>query len=115
MTGKEEFLEEHEPGDSFYFGSNTFGEWDEDGSVWYNSHNEQQFSFENIDDFLTYYFDDDESVSHTEQYYIGERDMDTGVETFRDGCSKEKDGVDEGEDGSMMWSKIKHYKMGEKQ
>ena len=114
LTAREQFLYDHSPGDTFYFGSNVYGDWNEDGTVWYNTHNCEQYYFENVEDFLSFWYDNDESVNHSTQYYIGERDTDgDGADIFNDGCSEEKDGIDESEDGSMIWSAIKVYKNGE--
>ncbi len=106
MPNKKTFLENFSKGDSIYFGSNTNGVWDEDGTVWYNSHGLEQFYFDSIEDFLRYWYDKDETVPHRYHYYIGERDDDGNIE-FADGYSEEENGIDPDEDGNAVWSEIK--------
>ena len=105
MPRAEVFLENYSVGDDFHFGSNTHGIWEEDGSVWYNSYNEEQFYFENIEDFLSFWYDDNKDVPYKYQYYVGERD-DIGNIEWNKGCSELLDGIDHNEDGGMVWSAI---------
>lgn len=99
---KELFLGITPPGTDFSFGSNCYGSHNEDGSVFFNSHEEEQFSFDSIENFAAYYLDDDESIPHMYQYPIGRR-SDEGEIEFYDGYS-DKDEIDPDEDGSKVWS-----------
>jgi len=94
------------------FGSNRslfIGEGEED-DVFFKSHDCEQFYYKNLSDFMKHYLDDDESVSYGYSYYLGERNLETGVVTYEDGTTKTEeemeDLIDKGEDGGVAWSKI---------
>jgi hypothetical protein len=68
-------------GDSFNLGSNCYGTWNKDGSVEFNSHNEEFFTFASMRDFEQVQFNnkDAEDFTHLYQIAIGHRDDDGNV------------------------------------
>jgi len=99
---KENFLKVNSIGEEFYFGSNTNGIWEEDGTIWYNSYGCEQFFFDNVEDFLAQWYDNKE-VPHEYQSYIGERDFEGNV-TLENGSIVPDEGFCKIEDGGEVWS-----------
>jgi len=109
MTYKEKFLDKYKPGDDFSFGSNTFGSWNNLGSIYINSHNEEQFFFNNIEDFCAFWFDDVDTTPHSYQTYVGDReedDWENGTVTLSNGTVVPDKGFCESEDGDQVWSSM---------
>ena len=109
MTFKENFLKSYKPGNDLTFGSNTYGYWDKEGEIFVNSHNEEQFFFKNVEDFCSFWFDDNDSTPHSYQTYVGDRteiDFERGTVTLDNGTVVPDVGFCPDEDGSQVWSVI---------
>lgn len=91
-------------GSELSFGSNVHGECNDDGSVWYNSHNEEEFYFDTVDDFIKYYFYDDKSVPCGYKYICGRWDDDFQNPILNEGITGNE--ADLNDDGSDIWSKM---------
>ncbi len=97
------FLMRNAKGDDFEIGSNCHGTWGEDGSVYFNSHNCEFFTFANMEDFIDTQFGnkDRTDVDHLYQLPIGRRE--TGEDVIDEGCEQYE--IDESEDGDEIVSK----------
>lgn len=83
------------------FGSNKTAFIWEDKTVLYNTHNEEQMRFKNVEDFASWYYNDDETVAFDYQIALGYVEND--VEVFYREELKNLE-QDEEEDGSQLWS-----------
>ncbi len=100
---KNEFIAITPKNNEFYFGSNVYGYHSKTGLVSYNSHNAEEFYFECIEDFASFYFDNNKTVPYGYRYYCGEWDDEDSI-TLEEGITKEE--ADLEGDTTIIWSKL---------
>jgi len=103
MATRENFLSNFNRGDEIYFGSNTNGIWEEDNTLWYNSFGLEQFYFDSVEDFLSFWYDE-EDVNFKYSVYLGDRDENGDIVPFN-GIDLSQYEEDPDEDGTQAWSK----------
>lgn len=102
-TDKASMLEEQKNGESYWqFGSNRYADLNEDGTVFYNTHDLEYMDFDNLSDFADWFFDGSTTVTFDYQCVVGHRD-DDGTITFDEPYDGE---IDEEECGDRVWSAI---------
>lgn len=101
----DKFIKTTPKGADFCFGSNVNGIHNEDGTAWYNSHNEEEFFFNSLEDLAKFYLLDDKSVPYGYRYNCGEYDCDTNIYKIRENVVPAE--VNFEEDGSDLWSHTK--------